>query len=136
MIGRPLLLRLLLIPALLQAALVAPAPAQAADDTLAQSVQWLRQFPFRPDCDGNTQEMVACLWQQRNQADARLQRLLGSPTLLEQWRSSRRQVCERAGAKVTGGSLEPIVRLGCENTLNINLIQHLTQSLAHGRDAS
>ena len=128
-IGRPLLVQLLLIPSLLLAALVAPAPSQAADDTLPESIQWLRQFPFRPDCDGNTQEVVACLWQQRNQADARLQRLLGGPALLELWRSSRRQVCDRAGAKVAGGSLEPIVRLSCENTLNTNLIQQITQSL-------
>ncbi len=131
MIGRPLLLPLLLIPALLLAPLIGSAPAQAADDTLPRSIQQQRQFPFRPDCDGNTQEMVACLWQRRNQADARLQRLLGGPALLELWRSSRRQVCERAANKVAGGSIQPIVWLGCENTLNTNLIQQINQSLAH-----
>ena len=119
---------LLLAPVVLAAALI-PSPAQSAEDTLRQSEQRLRDFPFRPDCDGNTQEIVACLWLQRNQDDARLQHLLGSSALLEPWRTSRRQVCECAAAKAEGGSIQPIVWLSCENTLNAALIQEIKQPL-------
>jgi uncharacterized protein YecT (DUF1311 family) len=72
---------------------------------------------------------VACLWQQRNQGDGTLQRLLGSVELREQWRASRRRVCERAAAKAEGGSIHPIVRLSCENALNTALIDQLRQPL-------
>jgi len=92
----------LLLAALAMASAPNPEPAKAADDSLRQSVQRLQQCPFRPDCDGNTQEMVACLWRQRNQEDATLQRLLASSALLERWRASRRQACERAAAKAEG----------------------------------
>ena len=117
-----------LAPVLIAAALV-PLPARAASDSLRQSVQQLRQFPFRADCDGNTQEMVACLWQQRNQEDATLGPLLGSPALLEQWRASRRKVCERAAARAQGGSIHPLVWLGCENGLNAVLIRQISRPL-------
>lgn len=119
---------LLLFPAVMATALI-PLPAQAADDTLRQSVQQLGRFPFRPDCDSNTQEIVACLWRQRNQDDAALQRLLSSSALLEQWRASCRQVCERAAAKAEGGSIQPIIWLGCENKLNAALIKEISQPL-------
>ncbi len=69
------------------------AAAHAAAETLQQSERQLSQFPFRPNCAGNNQEIVACLWQRRNQADLKLKALLRSPALLEQWRSSRRQIC-------------------------------------------
>jgi len=92
-------------------------------------VQQLWRFPFRPDCDGNTQEIVACLWRQRNQDKAMLQRLVGSTALLEQWRTSRRQVCERAAAKAEVGSIQPIVWLSCENKLNHTLIKQINQPL-------
>jgi uncharacterized protein YecT (DUF1311 family) len=72
---------------------------------------------------------VACQWRQRNQDDASLQRLLGSSALLEQWRASRRRVCERAAAKAEGGSIHPIVWLGCENKLNAALIKEINQPL-------
>jgi hypothetical protein len=108
---------LLLIPVVMATELIS-VPAQAADDTLRQSVQQLRRFPFRPDCDGNIQEIVACQWRQRNQDDATLQRLLSSSALLEQWRASRRRVCERAATKAEGGSIHPIVWLSCETSLN------------------
>jgi hypothetical protein len=106
-----------------------PPPAQAADDTLRRSVQQLQQFPFQPDCEGNTQEIVACLWRQRNQGDATLQQLLGSPALLERWRTSRRQVCERAARKAEGGSIHPIVWLSCENKLTAALLREIDQPL-------
>ena len=61
-------MRLLLLAPVMMAAVLIPVSAQAADDTLCQSVQQLRRFPFRPDCDGNTQEIVACLWRQLNVA--------------------------------------------------------------------
>jgi len=118
----------LLLPMVL-ATVLAPVQAQAVDDSLEQSVEQLRRFPFQPDCDGNTQEMVACLWRQRNQDDATLQRLLGSASLLEQWRASRRTVCERAAAKAEGGSIHPIVWLSCETKLNGALIKEISQPL-------
>lgn len=72
---------------------------------------------------------MACLWRQRNQDDATLQRLLGSSALLEPWRASRRQVCERAAGKAEGGSIHPIVWLSCENKLNATLIKEINQPL-------
>ena len=123
-------MRLLLLAPLVISAVLIPGSAQAADDSLDQSVQQLRQFPFQPDCDGNTQEIVACLWRQRNESDVTLQRLLGSSALLEQWRTGRRQVCERAAAKAEGGSIHPIIWLGCENKLNAALIKEISQPLA------
>ena len=119
------------VPLLLLAPLVIliPGSAQAAEDSLDQSVQQLRRFPFQPDCDGNTQKIVACLWRQRNQNDATLQRLLGSSALLEQWRTNRRQVCERAATKAEGGSIHAIIWLGWENKLNAALIKEIDQPL-------
>ncbi len=111
------------------AAALISSPALAADDTLRQLAQQLQRFPFQPDCDGKTQEIVACLWRQRNQDDATLQRLLGSSALLERWRATRRQVSERAAAKAEGGSIHPIVWLSCENKLNAALIKEISQPL-------
>ncbi|WP_254977591.1 lysozyme inhibitor LprI family protein [Cyanobium sp. ATX 6A2] len=122
-------LRLLLFVPVLMATVLAPVPAQAADDTLRQSMRQLGRFPFRPDCDGNTQEIVACQWRHRNQDDATLERLLGSTALLEQWRASRRRVCEQAAAKAEGGSIHAVVWLSCENNLNAALITELSQPL-------
>lgn len=119
---------LLLTPVVIATALL-PLPVRAGDDSLRQSQQQLRQFPFKPDCDGNTQEMVACLWRQRNQDDATLGRLLGGPALLEPWRASRRRVCERAAARAAGGSIHPLVWLGCENALNTTLIDQIARPL-------
>ena len=117
---------------LLGSVLVSPlglAAAQAAAETLQQSERQLSQFPFRPNCAGNNQEIVACLWQRRNQADLKLKALLRSPALLEQWRSSRRQLCAKAADKAEGGSLYPLVALGCENSLNNTLIEQISQPL-------
>jgi uncharacterized protein YecT (DUF1311 family) len=111
------------------ATVLAPMQVQAVDESLEQSVEQLRRFPFQPDCDGNTQAIVACFWRQRNQDDATLERLLGSASLLEQWRASRRTVCERAAAKAEGGSIHPIVWLSCENKLNGALIKEISQPL-------
>jgi hypothetical protein len=120
---------LLLLPLALWAALLPPGSARAAEDSLRQSMQELQRFPFRPDCDGNTQEIVACHWRQRNRQDATLERLLGSSPLLEGWRASRRRVCETAAAKALGGSIHPIVWLRCENQLNATLIEQIRQPL-------
>jgi uncharacterized protein YecT (DUF1311 family) len=117
---------------LLGSVLVSPlglAAAKAAAETLQQSERQLSQFPFRPNCAGNNQEIVACLWQRRNQADLKLKALLRSPALLEQWRSSRRQLCAKAAAKAEGGSLYPLVALGCENSLNNTLIEQISRPL-------
>jgi len=122
-------MRLLLFAQVVMAAVLIPVPAQSADDTLRQSTQQLQRFPFQPDCDGNTQEIVACLWRQRNQDDKTLQHLLGSSALLERWRATRRQVCERAAAKAEGGSIHPIIWLGCEHKLNAALIKEISQPL-------
>ena len=119
--------------ALLGAALLMPvagaAPVKPAAETLQQSVQDLKAFPFTADCDGNTQEIVACLWRRRNQDDAKLQRLLGSSALLEQWRAVRKQVCGKAAAKAEGGTMKPIVWVGCDNALNATLLEQIIQPL-------
>ncbi len=39
--------------------------ANQAPESLGQSIQRRQEFPFPARCEGNTQEMVACLWQQR-----------------------------------------------------------------------
>ena len=138
MTGRPLswaAVPRLLLPLLLVTALV-PLRAQAVDDSLHQSIQDLRSFPFRPDCNGNTQEIVACLWHRRNLDDATLGPLLGGSTLLEQWRISRRRVCGRAAAKAEGGSIHPIIWLRCENSLNATLIRQIRQPLVPFAGAS
>ena len=124
-LGRSLLVGL----ALLNLVGVGPSPTRAAEDSLQQSRQELGQFPFQPNCGGNTREMVACLWQRRNEADSVLTGLLGSPELLEQWRASRRRVCGRASRKAEGGSFQPIVWLSCENALNQELLRQIQQPL-------
>ncbi|MFM1798765.1 MAG: hypothetical protein RLZZ117_1043 [Cyanobacteriota bacterium] len=108
--------------------------ARAGEATLRESRQQLRQFPFRPDCGGNTQEMVACLWERRNQADAALEQRLGSAPLLEQWRSIRRKVCQPVADKARGGSLHPIVWLSCENALTRELLKQIRQPLTQSVD--
>jgi hypothetical protein len=113
---------------------VASSPARAVEDSLEQSREQRRQFPFQPDCGGNTREMVACLWERRNQGDAALAKLLGRPEILEPWRSSRRQVCRQAAEKARGGSIHPIVWLSCENGLNQELLRQLRRPLLESAD--
>jgi hypothetical protein len=113
---------------------IAPPSAGAGEDSLRQSREQLSRFPFQPDCGGNTQEMVACLWQRRNQDDATLESLLGSPGRIEPWRSSRRQVCRQAARKAEGGSLHPIVWLSCENALNRELLRQIRRPLTQSAD--
>jgi hypothetical protein len=113
---------------------VESAPTRAAEDTLPQSRKELDHFPFRPNCGGNTREMVACLWQRRNASDSVLTGLLGSPELLEQWRASRRRVCGRAALKVEGGSIQPLVWLRCENALNQELLRQIQRPLFQSVD--
>ncbi len=105
------------------------APAWAADDTLQGSLEMRRQFPFQANCDGNTQEMVACLWERRNREDRVLGSLLEEEGRLEQWRASRRKVCEVVAQKGLGGSIHPILWLDCENGLNRSLLRLLKQPL-------
>jgi hypothetical protein len=124
----------LLVAVLASGAGVAPPTAVAGDDSLRQSRDRLRDFPFQPDCGGNTQEMVACLWERRNQGDAALEGLLGSSTPLEPWRSSRRSVCRQAARKAQGGSLHPIVWLSCENALNRELLRQIRRPLTESAD--
>jgi hypothetical protein len=76
-------------------------PSQPPLETLAASIQRRLAFPFQPDCQGNTQEIVACLWQRRARAAA----------------------CRRSAERGSGGSIQPILGLGCENALNATLIQ-------------
>jgi hypothetical protein len=98
-------------------------------ETLQQSIQRRQAFPFRADCNGNTQEMAACLWQQRDQTDQRLLPLLGGSLPLERWRSVRHAVCERSAQRGQGGSIVPILWLTCDNALNATLLEQLTTPL-------
>lgn len=111
-----------------------PSPPQPQADSLRQSQDLRRRFPFTPDCAGNTQEMVACLWERRNQEDAALESLLGGADRLEPWRASRLRVCEVAAEKAKGGSVHPIVWLSCENALNRELLRHIRRPLLHNAD--
>ncbi|MDM7953830.1 MAG: lysozyme inhibitor LprI family protein [Cyanobium sp. CZS 25K] len=131
-------LRSCLLAPVMAAATLLAAPALAASpptsslppppETLAQSIRGLKAFPFQPDCDGNTQQIVACLWRQRNQADQRLLALMDAATL-EPWRASRRRACEWVAARAEGGTLLPIVWFRCENALNQTLLKQLTTPL-------
>jgi hypothetical protein len=104
-------------------------PASEAPESLSQSIQRRREFPFPPRCDGNTQEMVACLWQRRNHGDLRLRRLLGNEQELERWRATRLAVCRGSAERGAGGSIQPLLWLGCENALNSTLIEQITSPL-------
>ena len=128
------LLGMMVIAALATLGVAGSAPAKAAGDTLQESQRQLRQFPFAANCNGNTQEMVACLWQRRNQADQALQTMLGDAERLERWRSGRRQACEVAAEKAKGGSVHPIVWLRCENALNKELLRQLRRPLLQSAD--
>ena len=98
-------------------------PARPPHEPLAASIQRRLAFPFQPDCQGNTQEIVACLWQRRDRQDQRLATLLGSAEALEEWRAARAAVCRRSAERGSGGSIQPILGFGCENALNATLIQ-------------
>ena len=104
-------------------------PAIEAPESLSQSIQRRKDFPFPARCDGNTQEMAACLWQQRDRADLRLRRLVGNKQTLERWRAARLTVCQRSAERGAGGSIQPLLWLGCENALNTTLIEQLTSPL-------
>ncbi len=104
-------------------------PAAQSSETLPQSIERRRAFPFRPNCEGNTQELVACLWQRRDQLDGRLLELLGGSRELEGWRSARHGVCRRPAERGRGGSIGPILWFSCENALNTTLLQQLTPRL-------
>lgn len=110
-----------------------PASAGAPADTLQGSLEMRQQFPFPSKCDGNTQEIVACLWERRNREDRVLGSLLGEVERLEQWRASRRRVCEVVAQKGLGGSIHPILWLRCENDLNRELLRSLKQPLLQQR---
>ncbi|MFM7236600.1 MAG: lysozyme inhibitor LprI family protein [Cyanobium sp.] len=110
------------------------APVLGMEDSLQRSQEQIRSFPFTPNCAGNTQEMVACLWERRNQVDATLGEVLKDAERLEQWRTTRRGVCEIAAAKAKGGSVYPIVWLSCENTLNKALLRQLRKPLLQSAD--
>ena len=125
--------RSILLAPLLGSVAVLPHPVLASSpalpsETLQQSIQRLEAFPFLPNCNGNTQEVVACLWHRRNQADQRLLKLMDAGTL-EPWRASRRRVCEGVAAKAEGGTLLPIVWFSCENALNQTLLKQGTTPL-------
>jgi len=104
-------------------------PASEAPESLSQSIQRRKDFPFPPRCDGNTQEMVACLWQRRDRGDLRLRKLLGNEQELERWRASRLAVCRGSAERGAGGSIQPLLWLGCENALNTTLIEQISSPL-------
>jgi hypothetical protein len=103
--------------------------ASEVRESLSQSIQRRKDFPFTPLCDGNTQEMVACLWQRRDRGDLRLRKLLGNEQELERWRATRLAVCRGSAERGAGGSIQPLLWLGCENALNNTLIEQITSPL-------
>jgi hypothetical protein len=104
-------------------------PTGEITENLSQSIQRRKDFPFPARCDGNTQEMVACLWQRRDRGDLRLRRLVGNEQALEHWRAARLAVCRRSAERGSGGSVQPLLWLGCENALNATLIEQITSPL-------
>jgi hypothetical protein len=104
-------------------------PASEVRESLSQSIQRRKDFPFTPLCDGNTQEMVACLWQRRDRSDLRLRKLLGNEQVVEHWRAARLAVCRRSSERGAGGSIQPLLWLGCENALNSTLLEQITGPL-------
>lgn len=104
-------------------------PTNEPPESLSQSIQRRKDFPFPARCDGNTQEMVACLWQERDRGDLRLRKLLGNEQALERWRAARLTVCRRSSERGAGGSIQPLLWLGCESALNTTLIEQITSPL-------
>jgi len=104
-------------------------PANETPESLSQSIQRRKDFPFPARCDGNTQEMVACLWQRRDRSDLRLRKLLSNEQVLEHWRAARLAVCRRSSERGAGGSIQPLLWLGCENALNATLTEQITSPL-------
>jgi hypothetical protein len=98
-------------------------------ETLPQSIELRRSFPFAPNCNGNTQEMRACLWRQRDRQDQRLQTLLGSATELELWRGVRQRLCRRSAERGAGGSIAPLLGLECELALTTTLLDQIASPL-------
>jgi len=134
-----------LLGALLGGLLGAPAPGACAQpapepqprrisleliETLPESIERRRSFPFQADCNGNTKEMLACLWQQRDRQDQRLLPLLGGTQELELWRGVRQRVCRRAAERGSGGSIAPLLGLECELALDRALLGQITPPLA------
>ena len=109
---------------------VGAAPASSEQPALQESVMRRKAFPFAADCEGNTQELVACSWQQRDAIDSQLLRQLGGARLLERWRQVRFQVCQKAAARYAGGSIQPVIAFSCENALNAALAKQLSGTLA------
>ena len=70
-------------------------------ETLQQSIERRKAFPFRPSCDGGTQGIAACLRRRRNQDNQRLLKLMDAATL-EPWRASRRRACEWMASMAEG----------------------------------
>jgi len=104
-------------------------PINEPPESLSQSIQRRQEFPFPARCDGNTQEMVACLWQRRDRGDLRLRRLLRNENTLERWRTARLAVCSQSAERGAGGSIQRLLRLGCENNLNTVLIEQIISPL-------
>lgn len=104
-------------------------PASEVRERLNESIQRRQEFPFPARCDGNPQEMVACLWQRRDRGDLRLRKLLGNEQVLEHWRAARLAVCRRSNERGAGGSIQPLLGLSCENALNATLIEDITSPL-------
>lgn len=98
-------------------------------ETLPQSIERRRAFPFQANCDGNTKEMLACLWQRRDQQDQRLASLLTNAEDLELWRGVRQRLCRRAAARGAGGSIAPLLGLECELELNATLLRQISGPL-------
>lgn len=94
-------------------------------ETLPQSIDLRSRFPFAPNCNGNTKEMLACLWRQRDRQDQRLQSRLGGSSELELWRAVRQRVCRRAAERGAGGSIAPLLGLECELALNTTLLDQI-----------
>ena len=99
---RALLLPLLLIPLM-------PVKAEEAD------VQ----------CPGqNTMEMRWCASQQWDESNQALKEQL-TPTILEKWKTATQEDCAAAYAPYRQGTIYPQMVVGCDDRLNIVLLEEL-----------
>jgi uncharacterized protein YecT (DUF1311 family) len=98
-----------------------PLPQQSLDE----SIQRRKQFPFQANCAGSTREIVACLWSRIDAQDIELRRRFKDEASLEQWRQGRRSGCQLVASRVKGGSAWPIYLMSCEEELNRKLLEAL-----------
>jgi hypothetical protein len=104
-------------------------PANETPENLSQSIQRRKDFPFPASCDGNTQKCWPACGNGGTAATSACANCsatnrcwsIGTPA---SWHSAAAQA-----SGVAGGSIQPLLWLGCENALNATMIEKITSPL-------